>query len=191
MANRLILGITGYPGAGKSEAGNYLAKHHGFHIFDGGKYLKQEAAKEDVALQERQDYNDSYTKLRRERTASFIADLTLEMPGRRVANIGLRKEADARKLLSAGGLIVAIYCPLGLRHMRTQMNDGEIDPKYPQTLGEFHAVEKMEEESSDPGGTDIGWIFEQAKLHINNSGSIADLHRNLDIVVGLARLESR
>lgn len=179
MSGVLRIGIAGPPGAGKTESANYLVNEHGFSEFAGSDFLKLEAVKLGCTLRERADYEIFQRKLRLERGASFIADLMIDMPGKRTAMVGLRNRFDIDKFKEAKGVIVAVVRPLELRFNSTYGTD----PKYPNTIDEFKAVELAEYDDPDPYGIHAKYAMDNATHTIMNSDSLESLHKAWDEIV--------
>src|SRR5688572_22920768 len=158
MSGRLLLGVTGHAGAGKTVAGDYLVKQHGFAELPGSAYLKDEAAKQGIELKAREDYGVFQRKLRTERSASFITDLMLELPGERIVNVGIRNRYDTEKLLSVNGLIIALICPAEVRFNRKNGTG----PKYPDDFETFLETELLEYDNPDPLGQHTQWTMDRA-----------------------------
>ncbi len=174
-----MFGINGNPGSGKTAAGKYLNRLHGFYEFSGSDYLKQKATERRLRLVQRDDYRILQRRLRDELSRSFVADASIAVPAERVANIGIRNKLDAQKHLKVGGIIVALYCPLEIRFSRTAGSD----PKYPDTLEEFIAAEAPEYDDPDPYGQHTDWTMAHAHHSIDTSRPIENLYKALAEIV--------
>lgn len=179
MSERLLLGLTGQPGSGKTKAAEYLAYKHNFTLFNGSDYLQAEAIKRGAVLRERSDYVAFQRRLREEISATFMTDLVLDMEGNRVSHVGLRNRLDAIKHIEHGGIIVALTCPAELRHERTIGNG----PKYPESLEDFIAAELSEYNDPDPFGLQTQWVMDNSTYRIDTSEPIADSQLALDKIV--------
>ncbi len=171
--------MVGHPGSGKTESSRYLAEEHDFKPFTNSAYLQAEAAKRGLILKERSDYEALQRRLRLEVSATFITDMTFQMPYDRILNDGLRNRLDALKFLEKRGILIALNCPLEIRFERTAGSY----PRYPTTLEEFKAAELPEYNHTDPFGLHTQWVMDNATYHIDTSGSIADSQLALDKIV--------
>ncbi len=179
MSERLLLGLAGDPGSGKSAGAEYLTAVHAFSAFMGSAFLKQLAAIQGVELRQRVDYGNFQRRLRLERSQSFATDAMLNMPGNRIVNNGIRNRFDVQRLQEAGGLVVAFACPIIIRYERTRGTDD----KYPDILEDFIAAEAQEYDDPDPFGQHTHWAMENADYTVDSSRPLAEVHKELDKIV--------
>lgn len=177
---RLDFGFTGMPGSGKTTSGDYLEEHHGFKQFMGSDFLKQQASLNDIELASRVQFAQFYEEQRQLRGNDFIARLSLEMPGDRVANIGVRTRSDVKRFIDAGGILLGIVCDVTNRFDRT----AGTNPKYPTDIRDFIEVDKLENTGND-FGMNVNETLESATHLIDNNGSIDELYSQLDDIVDL------
>lgn len=183
---RLDLGLTGMPGAGKTTAGHYLEEHHGFKQLMGSDFLMQQAAIQGVELASRAQFAQFYEEQRQLRGNDFIASLSLEMPGDRVVNVGVRTRSDVERFINAGGVLLGIVCDVTNRFHRT----AGTNPKYPTDISDFIEVDKLEN-TGEELGMNVYESIQSATHVIDNNGTTEEFFGQLDDIVDLYASQQR
>jgi hypothetical protein len=178
--SELLFALTGHPRSGKSLGGRYLQTTHGFQQFTGSELLIAEAAEQGLELRERRDYGDFQRKLRVERGLQFVTDYVLKLPHPRKTNVGIRNRFDVDAHKEAGGIIIALHCPLEQRFERRNS-----DPKYPNNLEDFAAAEQGEYDDPDPLGQHVLYAMEEADYWIDTAKSKDHMFEALDQIVAV------
>ena len=161
----ITLAVTGDPRSGKSTVGEYLESRHDFIQFTGSDFLIEEARKEGIELVHRQDFSDFQRKLRIARGASFITDRLLALPDDRKVNVGIRNRLDVDRHKQAGGIIIALFCPIEERFNRRERNN----PKYAIDFEDFLAEEADQYNDKDPFGQHTHYAMANAEHWIDTS----------------------
>ncbi len=167
---RIVLGITGRIGAGKTSAGNYLAETHGFGYIRYSQVLSDWMAKDPK----------SKTRLQVVGWEVMAGGMQEELNRRLIARIesdddyaidGLRHPTDFESLRSAfvsTFFLIYIDCPLELRWQRLRNR-----PHY-RDLGGFVSAD------SHPVEQHIDDLRLKAYTVVANTGSLQDLNSALD-----------
>jgi adenylate kinase family enzyme len=179
MTKRLIVGLVGNPGSGKSTIARHLANKHGFYHFEGSDYLRAEAKRRGVDLQTRNDYSEFHRSLQLEHGASVAAKYMLALPGERLVFSGLRSTQNARELQAAGGIIIALQAPVETRYARTTHDQLKSQP----TLEEFKAVEDAQLVSRDRLGADVLSTMEIADITMNVARPLDEVLDEIDTII--------
>ncbi len=167
MSERLVLALAGPPGVGKTTLGNFAEDELGFTSIDGSSVIKQRAAEDGATLTDRASYTEYYRNAQSKYGETWISDYVLSQDGDRIASVGLRNKDDARNILNAHGIIIALVCPPEDCFARVNKND----PKQKSTLEEFIAM-LDEEESTDEYGSHTNWVMQHATVSIDASKSL-------------------
>ena len=175
----LLFALTGDPKSGKSTVGKYLETVHEFQQFSGSGYLIDEARSIGKSLKKREDYAEFQRYLRICRSFTFITDRLLEMDGNRKVNVGIRNRLDVDAHRKAGGIIVALYCPLETRFERREIGN----PKYPSTLYEFYNDEAAQYEDADPFAQHTHYAMAQADHWIDTSRPKTETYEAIDEII--------
>lgn len=133
MSKRLIIGLAGNPGSGKTALAAYLAAHHGFYHFEGSTGIRELAELEDIELSSRKDYSDFHRKIQKQHGPYVLADRLLARSENKLVYAGIRSVAYAQRLQQAGGVIIALNSPVETRFSRVN----KTGLKYEDTLKAF------------------------------------------------------
>ena len=180
MQQRLDIGFIGYPGSGKSTAGDYLEERYGFIQITGSDLLDQHALKLGRILSTREDYHDFYAKMRKQFGNDFIASAGLATSGDKVAHVGVRTIADTERFLGAGAVLLGIACKRPIRFART----AGTSEKYPTDILKFAQADLLED-SLDKFGPQVARVMEEAHHIINNDGDREELFAQIDDIVDI------
>lgn len=176
-----IVGFVGMPGAGKTEAVDYLASKGWPKVYFGGlMYSQMEKAGVEITPQSQQVFRE---QLRAEHGKDFLAVLALKeveqllQSGQKnivVDGIYSWSEFKAFKHVYHGELnIIAIVAPRHLRHHRLATR-----PERPFTEDEAMHRDYTEIENIEKGGP-----IAIADHYIINNGSLDSLHNKIDDIV--------
>ena len=175
---RLIIGLAGGPGTGKSEVAKHLKDTMGFTVFEGSEYIKSTATAQGITLQTRQDYDEFHRKKQQEFGLTWLSDTALAIDAQRIVFSGLRTRPNALKLRSAGGFIIALQCP-------PEVCISRMDPKNPKnakTVEEY--VQQLHEQESK---TDLGahalWVAEHADYTVDAARPLEVVTKQVEALV--------
>ena len=173
-----VIGIIGSIRSGKDEAGEYIASKLGVPIYQISSPLKQICAETGVEPT-RENLVALGTRLAKERGDGYLAEYILEhMPDFAVIT-GMRQLGQIAVLKSSSKLtLVAIDAT-----PETRFERGQIDKKNGEatTLEEFIARELAE--NSPPNAQRLFECMKLADYHVENEGSIEELHNKLDEIL--------
>lgn len=174
IVNRLIIGLAGDPGSGKSALAGYLAAHHGFYHFEGSAGIRDAAIREDTALRSRHDYSDFHARLQKRLGKDILAQSLLARPDKRLVFAGIRSVHNARTLQKAGGLVIGLTCPLEVCYSRTDQT---------KSFEDFKREAEEEWHSPDGYGADLQPTLAVADLTLDTVQPLDACYRFLDEVV--------
>ena len=167
MSERLVLGLSGNPGSGKSTIGTYLAYRHGFRVFEGSSIIRAEAQSQGLELRDRIDYDIFYRATQQRLGKAWLSDILLSSTADRLVQVGLPDKDDAQNLKRNGGIVIALVCPLEICFGRVDKTDAKNKP----TLEEFIEMEN-DQRSNDDFGSHTDWVIENATHSIDASQSL-------------------
>lgn len=176
---KIILGLIGNPGSGKTALARYLADVHNFYHFEGSEGLRQLADEEDVDLATRTDYSDFHRRMQQERGKTILADLFLKHSEDELVFAGLRSTYNAHKLQAAGGKIIALQAPVDVRFARID----HTGLKYEETLETFKKSEEEQLVSSDGLGADLANTIELADYTLDTSKLFAETVQEIEAII--------
>lgn len=177
--NRLVLGLAGNPGTGKSTVALHLIAKHGFIAHEGSDILRAEAKTEGITLRERLDYIAYFREQQvKRRNMAWLSDSVIQDTSPRIMQVGLRSKYDARNLRAHGGIILGLICPEEQCFERIDRSN----PKNPQTLDEYieHTVA---DNSSDEYGAHTELVVAEADFVIDTSQEQAAVNNTLDTII--------
>lgn len=85
---RLIIGLAGDPGSGKTALAKYLADRYGFYHFEGSSGIREAAAHQGITLRSRADYSNFHATLQRRLGKDVLAQTLLARPEQRLVFAG-------------------------------------------------------------------------------------------------------
>lgn len=174
--------IAAPPAAGKTELGKALTAGWGFRHVVGSDVIKwkyQNLHPTEPPLEDRDRIKEFYAQWSREAGSGIIADTVLNMMREagdavRICYDGVRNRNDARKMEAAGGVIVALDCPLELRRKRFSERKGTEIP-----LDEYREIVRKENEPEKEDGLHLDEVMAMAEIRIDSSQPIEAVTREL------------
>lgn len=170
---RLIIGITGHIGSGKTSIGNYLSSTHGFQYVRYGQVLSEwlGADAEGKANLQKIGWEVMAGGMQRELNRRLIEKIE---PDADVAVDGLRHPLDYESLhtlFSSSFHLLYIESALGTRWKRLKGR------------GRYESFEMFETADSHPVEQQIEMLRPNADLVLENEGSIEDLYMSVDLAI--------
>ena len=173
-----LIALVGHPRSGKSTLARLL-EQQGFTIVSGSKLLRDSVSALPDNLQQanilttRQDYDTYHRLWRMEQGLDAMAVYAIQLYGnlpspKRLCFENIRNKYDAKTIQKAGGIIVAIECPIELRLARAKLVSSQKD-KLDQLA--FRKAEEAEYASSDPYGSHVAHIIDKADITLDGSAS--------------------
>jgi shikimate kinase len=175
MKNKLVLGLTGHPGTGKSTLCDYMAEKHDFLVLEGSVLLKKYAGEQGVKLATRESYMDFFRQQQHTLGFSWLSDITFAASHNRVLQGGLRSKYDFKQIKERGGFIVALTCSPEVALERIDTSN----PKNPQTIEQYNQ-HKLLDESPDEYGAHTSWCIENADYHLDTAKPLTETHLEVD-----------
>lgn len=184
MNNTTFIALVGHPRSGKSTLARILKEDHRFTIISGSELLRNSVValpkdrRESTKLVTREDY-DSYHKLWRmeqglDAMAVHAIKLYENLPHpKRLCFENIRNKYDAETIQKAGGLIVAVECPIELRLDRAKSVSSQKDNL---DEGAFKKAEEAEYTSTDPYGSHVAHIMARADVTLDGSAPLETVY---------------
>lgn len=183
MNKRLVLGLSGFPGTGKTKIAKHLKEEHDFTVFEGSEILRARAVALGQVLTDRSSYDTFFREQQRQLGMSWLADMALASEGYRILQCGLRARPDFARIKQFRGVVLGLMCPPEVCVARIDTTN----PKNPKTIGEYFMHMALEE-STDEYGTHTGWCVASADHHIDTSQPVEAMLDQVDKVI--ARIEA-
>lgn len=177
---KIILGLVGHPSCGKDTVAAYLASQFNFKHISTGDTVRQYITSNNLGGLDRPNMQVVANQLRAEYGAGTLAEMALQDPAESLAISGLRTIAEAETLKQAGGQIICITAPIELRYERAKAR-GRVGEDI--DLEKFAEIESREAYSRDPNGQNTEGVIALADHTINNVGTLAELHSQIDKLV--------
>ena len=167
---RLVIGITGRIGAGKTSAGIYLKSRLGFQYLRYSLVLSEWLARDPESKSRLQEigWNVMAKGMQAELNQRLIEQIT---PGNDVAVDGLRHPLDFESLKDSFGRsfhLIFIESPAEVRWKR-KMSEGR-----------YVNLESFEGADSHPVEQQIEFLRSKAAIILPNEGSLHDFHKALE-----------
>lgn len=176
----MIIGTAGTFGAGKDEVSRYL-EQKGFQHISTSNLLREKVL--EMGLET--SFSNLFTfsnKLSSELGDDFLARWSLEkVTNNKVVISGLRKPGEIDLLKSKNGFrLIFVDAPVEVRFARIKSRKREGEEEL--TLEQFRQKEALELRG-DTGVQNILYCKEKADYIIDNSNSLDDLHRKIDLIM--------
>ncbi len=177
----MIIGITGSFGAGKGEVVNYLVKK-GFSHYSARKFITAEIEKRGLPVN-----RDTMTTVANDLRANYGPTYIIESlfneakaKGGNAIVESIREVLGVRFIKSQGGVVLGIDAEPKLRYERAFKRGSETDNV---TYEQWLRQEQIETNPDDPTKQDIFAALKESDVIVENSGTIEDLQRKLDLIL--------
>lgn len=186
--SRMIIGLTGMNAAGKGTVAEYL-KTKGYISMSLSDMIRDELKKQGIA-ETRESLVKMGNDLRNRHGAGALAEM---IAGRIAASSGdnfvidsIRNPAEVQRLRKIPGFVLfGIDAPIAMRFDRAKLR-GRLENA--ATIDDFKAQEDKEK-SDVANNQQLHTCMKMIDLLIINNGTIDDLHKKIDLVIGnFARL---
>ena len=178
MTERLVFGLTGYSGTGKTTISNHLADK-GIVVEEGSGIIKVAAATRGSVPSTRQEYEEAFRTEQKYRGMSWLSERILASDGTSIMQVGLRAKPDFLNLKRHKGLIIALVCPIELCLARIDASN----PKNPRTAEEYLEHQAIENNPDANGfGSYTQWCVEHADYSIDTSQSLEAVLGEVDAI---------
>ena len=178
MSEKIVLGLTGFSGTGKTTLAEYLSREHGFTLFENSSRLRHAAAEAGQTLSSRNDYEQFFRQQQVVRGLSWLSDEMLAIDADRLLQVGLRSPHDLRNIQRVGGRIIGLVCPPSVCITRIDTTD----PKNPSTIEEYIQHQAIEESLLEVG-SHTAWAVMNANYGLNTASPIEHTYAELNSIV--------
>ncbi len=180
----IIIGITGTLGAGKGTVVDYLVKEKGFIHFSVRGYLAEVIQKNGEEVN-RDTLTHTANELRKEHGPAYIIEelyRIAQSTGKDCIIESIRTPGEIESLRKQKGFVLlAVDADLKTRYSRIALRKSETDNISFET---FKSNEEREMHSDDPNKQNLAECIRQSDHVINNNGTIEDLHKLIEGVMG-------
>lgn len=180
----IIIGITGTLGAGKGTVVDYLVKEKGFIHFSVRGYLAEVIKKRGEQVN-RDTLTHTANELRKEHGPAYIIEELYHMArstGKDCIIESIRTPGEIASLRKQKGFVLlAVDADIQTRYERIVLRNSETDNIDFDT---FQSNEQREMHSDDPNKQNLSECIRQADHVIMNNGSLENLHKQIEKVVG-------
>lgn len=177
MVEYTKIAIIGAIGSGKSAAADFFVKK-GFKSITIGNILRG-IAKAKKINPSRKNLRKLQEELRKKYGEEFLVKKAIsevEKKGKNIVLDGLRTPQDVLTAKKNNFIIINIIAPLEIRYKRVKSRARKDEKKI--TMGEFKKKELEEIKLFNLDKT-----FSLADYIVNNSGSLEELHKNLNLIL--------
>ena len=177
--DRVIIGLVGLPGAGKTTVAHYL-KQYGFTCVTLSDFIKQEAQKEGVSDFTREILQNYGNRMRSQQGPAILVEKAIavlqKQKAKKIVIDGIRNIYEVEYLQTANHFIlVGVTASPKVRYGRIREKRGK---KWIGSYQQFQAAEEREEHLGSRGiGLRVSECFKRAAITIVNEGTLADLHQ--------------
>ncbi len=177
-----IIGITGTLGAGKGTVVEYL-KQKGFQHYSARAFLFEEVDRRGMP-RDRDSLNEVGEDLRAKHGAAYVVESLYDRAagsGENAIIESIRTTGEVDALKAKGGILIGVDANPKTRYERVVKRGSETDQI---SFEKFIADEEREAKGDDPSRMNIKSCMRRANYAVKNDGSIHDLYRQLDEVLG-------
>jgi dephospho-CoA kinase len=180
-SSKLIIGITGLPGAGKSVVTDILKKD-GFRHIVSGDIVRAEAFRQGVTIEDRYKFHEIANALHAKRGPAALVLMAIETIRASVENLwvfdGIRNPAQIVELKKEmNALILGITANRGLLMDRILSRKRTGDPKTPKEAEEL--LDREWGMGAETYGLQVGQCMPMADEIIENNGTLAELEKKI------------
>lgn len=183
----MLIGITGTNGSGKGAVVEYLIAAKRYSHFSGRSVILEEIQKQGI-VPKRSNFRDVANNLRKEHGPAYIMERLYAMAEgeENVVLESVRTIGEAEFLKSKGAKILAVDAKKETRYERVlSMNHDEV----PLSFQDFQLMEDREMSSSEPWDMNVFGVMQLADAHIENDGTLDELHDQVDRALGQLAVE--
>ena len=178
---RIILGITGLNGSGKSTVARYLQDEKGFYYLSFRSFLLGKLNDKGIEAN-RESMRLLANELRKKHGADYILEEMLKEAlesNREVVIESIRAIKEADYLKNRGVKLLAVTAPADIRYQRIYDRGSETDQV---TYKEFLQGEARESQSEDPDVQNLPKVVARADYIITND-DLPTLKKDIDILI--------
>jgi dephospho-CoA kinase len=180
----MIIGVTGTLGSGKGTVVDYLVRDKKFRHFSVSGFMKSVAEGRKIAPS-RMVYQNIGNEYRSKSPTKLIEDTITYWGGSGESDDyvveSLHTIPEVEYVQSRGGVVIAVDADLPTRYERILKRGSEKDQT---TFEEFAEHERAELRSDDPNKNNLTWTMAAADHKIQNNGTLEELYRQVDAVLG-------
>ncbi len=176
----MIIGFTGMPGSGKSDASLYLKEHHNFSIVNMGEVVRRTMNEKGIKITNeslRAFSGQLRDEMGRDATAKLTADFLLKLHGN-ICIDGIRGPEEVayfKKVLDGKRFyLIAITAPDDIRYKRLAERGRYDDP---------HTLKGLKERDEKEKGFGVEAAMKMADIVISNTQSPTFFHEDLDKMI--------
>lgn len=178
----MIIGIAGSFAAGKGAVVEYLVGEKGFSHYSSSDFITEEIERRKMPVN-RDSMTTVANDLRKEHGASYITDSLFERArkyGGDVVIESLRAVAEVRHIKELGGVVLGVNAESKLRYERALSRGGVKDGV---TYEKWLEQQEKESNPDDITKQNIFGALKEADFHIENNGTIEELHSKVDEIL--------
>jgi dephospho-CoA kinase len=178
---RIILGITGLNGSGKSTVAGYLKDHHGFKYFSVRSYILKELEKRNLEPI-RENMRVIANEMRHQHGAGYFLQEIKKDIGEINDNVvieSIRTLNEARELRDLGVDLLAVTASPELRYQRVVKRKSETDQV---SYEEFLEGERRESVSEDPNQQNLAKVGACADYTLVND-DIEQFYKDINTLI--------
>jgi len=179
----MIIGLTGSFGAGKGAVVDYLVKEKGFKHFSARTFITEEISKQNIPVS-RESLIDFGNRLRLEHGPAYIIETLFSQANKNGGNVvveSLRATEEAKYIKEQGSFVIGVDADPEIRYERMTARGTETDNV---TYKEWKKQQAMETNPNEPTKQDIFGALKESDYIIMNNGTLDDLHKEVDRVLG-------
>jgi cytidylate kinase len=180
MSEKVFLFLAGNPGSGKSETAQHLADQYDFEVYRPSGLIRAYAESHNMPLYERRDYIAAHLQMLDEHGQNYVVETMSAIPADRVCVAGERVMQHVEGMRKYGAKVMALWCPLSIRHQRC-LKRGEIKDKL--DIQAFFEDEAREYQSKEPPYPRVLDLMQTADYFIDASRPLDEMLTAVDSYV--------